>query len=721
MTNDDAGAGAEPASPPVTVAVCSYDRPVLLKNLLLTLLDGQQGVSSTGIPMIVVENSPDPGLFEQVVAEFGRFPNISVYRSFPPGVSRARNVALEACETPYIAYLDDDAVPAPEWYESLTRGILRYAPGMVAGPIYPDWPGPEPEWLPQKYVGCLTILDHGNEDRWLTEEEFAFGANMAFRVDALREIGGFNLGLGPRGDGSLLTEEEIEAQIQLRQRGHNTLYVADAGVAHKVHENRQTRNYFRARMSWQAVSSRLRNPPQKHFGRSQHEVRAAAEKLGVGDLVAKLVEPGDGETFSAQLDLIHHFFALMLEAKSLDDAQLENALAAHGTAASSAPGRIAGRGTAHSGHLQFGLDVPINPSTRHLIVEGRPAHFFLYSLYGDLPQSQLLLFPHSLWHDFTPALDCVARSLRTAVQTVTFVTLEPLIYGPTKSALIDLATSSQAALYGILHRLPETGQQGEALCEVAPHMAGIFVMAERIADILAEEYRLENVSYLPPHAALSELVTLHRESTRRRIGATDSQIVFSVLGEARRGKGIELLLQALKHVPAEELQGMFFLIAGRLDLESGAEIERRFAQIGVPHYLDLRLSKNVYKYDILTNLEFGTYVAASDAGLLLYRHQQQRTMSGVAPNYIAADKPLVSLADSVIGQTVADHGLGFVVDDTTPAGIALTLRTATRALRKGWKSGPSYARYRESIGHDAVLDRLSRLLNGSVERAHAAR
>ena len=40
-------------------------------------------------------------------------------------------------------------------------------------------------------------------------------------------------------------------------------------------------------------------------------------------------------------------------------------------------------------------------------------------------------------------------------------------------------------------------------------------------------------------------------------------VVFSILGEARRGKGIDVLLQALDHVQRDDLQNMFFLIAGR--------------------------------------------------------------------------------------------------------------------------------------------------------------
>jgi hypothetical protein len=222
--------------------------------------------------------------------------------SSPPGLSRARNVALEACTTRYIVYLDDDASPRPEWLSAILRAFTTHDPAVVAGPIYPIWPHAQPEWLPRKYVGCLTILDHIENDRWLSGNEVAFGTNMAFKTEVLREVDGFNVGLGRRGAHSLLSEEEVEAQLALRQRGHRTFYAAAAGVDHAVHPDRLTRNYFRARMAWQAVSALLRDPPLQHSDWSQREIRTAADTLGVGELISKLMTGGDAQTFSAQLD-----------------------------------------------------------------------------------------------------------------------------------------------------------------------------------------------------------------------------------------------------------------------------------------------------------------------------------------------------------------------------------------------------------------------------------
>ncbi len=206
---------------------------------------------------------------------------------------------------------------------------------------------------------------------------------------------------------------------------------------------------------------------------------------------------------------------------------------------------------------------PIHPSTRHLFVEGQPSHFFLYALYGALPDAQLLTLPYPLWHNFDPGLAYIQRSLQPTVQTITFVTLEPLIYGPSRPALIELAQSTDVPIFGILHRIPEDPEQDEALREVAPYIANLFVLAEPLVNVLALDYGIKNVRYFPPSAPLAKFIGSNRDAVRRKIGASETQTVFSILGQVRPGKGLDVLLNAIDQLSNEELSELFFLIAGR--------------------------------------------------------------------------------------------------------------------------------------------------------------
>jgi GT2 family glycosyltransferase len=694
----------------ITVAICTYNRHEHLKRLLPLL--AEQTLSGDLYKIIIVDNSDDSRASQAFSRQFSEQPNLSILESSPPGLSRARNVALEACATRYIAYLDDDASPKPEWLSATVRAFATHDPAIVAGPIYPVWTRPAPDWLPPKYVGCLTILDHGPNDRWLSGNEFAYGANMSFKADMLREVGGFNVALDRRGGHILLSEGDIEPQLKAYQLGHKTFYAASAGVDHLVPPDRLTRNYFRARMAWQAVSALMRDPPLRHFDWSQHEIRTAAEKLGLSEFISKLMTHRDADTFSSQLDIIYHLFAVLLESKDLDDLTVESTfMTPAGTANTGLPHQQPARAAS-----LYQPNAPILPSTKHLIVEGQPAHYFLYVLYGELDDSQLLVFPHPMWHSFDEPLAYVQRSVTPLVRTVTFVTLDPLIYGASKRAFIRLIQTSGLACFGILHRPPETPEQADALREVAPQMAGIMVLAEALVETLQQRFQLGNVSYLPLHPPFAKYATRDAGRIRSKIGVPEGHVVFSILGEARRGKGIDVLLQALDYVRRDDLQNMFFLIAGRSQHIDRNTIASGFLEKGVRHHIDLRSSDHPLKYAVLTEREFGEYVSASDVGLVLYQHEQRACMSGGAPNYVWGFKPLITFADSVIGRTVAQHELGIVVEAETPEAVALALTSALRLQRQGWKPAAAYNRYRAAIEPEAVLDRLAAILGDTRRR-----
>jgi len=695
----------------ITVAVCTYNRHEHLKKLLRLLLSNQT-LSEDLYRITIVDNSDERQARQSFSRQFSELPSVSIIESSPPGLSRARNVALEACATRYIVYLDDDASPKPEWLSAILRAFTTHDPAVVAGPIYPIWPHAQPEWLPRKYVGCLTILDHIENDRWLSGNEVAFGTNMAFKADVLREIGGFNVGLGRRGAHSLLSEEEVEAQLALRQRGHRTFYAAAAGVDHTVHPDRLTRNYFRARMAWQAVSALLRDPPLQHSDWSQREIRTAADKLGLRELISKLMTDGDAQTFSAQLDFIYHLFAILLESKDLDDLTVERMFAA----SSDMPTRERPYRPSRAAYLPYQPNAPVLPTTRHLIVEGKPAHSFLYALYGQLADSQLLVFPQPMSHNFDGPLAYVQRSITPTVETLTFVTVEPLVYGQSRSAFTKLIRTSDLACFGILHRLPETAQQADAFREIAPHFAGILVLAEALAEELQQRFQLDNVSYLPLHPPFAKYATRDAARIRATIGVPLGHVVFSILGEARRGKGIDVLLQALDHVQRDDLQNMFFLIAGRSQGFDGDVLSSSFREKRVHHHVDVRSSDHPLNYAVLSEREFGEYVCASDVGLALYQHEQRHCMSGVAPNYVWGFKPIVAFADSVIGRTVARSDLGIVVEEETPQAVAHALTCALHMHRRGWKPTPSYDKYRSEIAPGAVLDRLATILGDRQRR-----
>jgi glucosyl-dolichyl phosphate glucuronosyltransferase len=166
-----------------------------------------------------------------------------------PGLSVARNRALGwAAErgAEVLAYVDDDAVVEPGWYDALARRWAEAPPevAVIGGPIRPRFDTPPPAWYSGAIKHVLTLLDRGPEVRDLDpDEEAVYGANISFRVGPLREAGGFDPSLGHSGSRVFFGEEDA-VQRELHRRGLAIRYVPDAAVLHVIPSDRLTRRSF---------------------------------------------------------------------------------------------------------------------------------------------------------------------------------------------------------------------------------------------------------------------------------------------------------------------------------------------------------------------------------------------------------------------------------------------------------------------------------------------
>jgi GT2 family glycosyltransferase len=145
-----------------------------------------------------------------------------------------------------LAFVDDDAVVDPGWYDAL-RTRWDEAPSEVAcigGPIRPRYSVPPPPWFSDGIAHVLTVLDRGPDVRDLDPDvEAVYGANISFRVEPLRGAGGFDPALGHAGSRTFFGEED-EAQRALVRLGYRVRYVPDAGVTHVIPADRLTRKSF---------------------------------------------------------------------------------------------------------------------------------------------------------------------------------------------------------------------------------------------------------------------------------------------------------------------------------------------------------------------------------------------------------------------------------------------------------------------------------------------
>jgi hypothetical protein len=455
-------------------------------------------------------------------------------------------------------------------------------------------------------------------------------------------------------------------------------------------------------MGWQAVSTLLHDSPFASIEYSHAELALAAARLGLTDPLHRLFQPVNADAFSDQITFLYHLLLLVLDSKDHPDADFERKFVVEQTPRSEV--------ARCPGATQF-FRTPraISADTRHLFVEGLSGHSFLLNAYASIPRSQVVTLPVNTWQACEHELAHFETQLTPNLESVTFVTLEPLVYSANGPYFIEMLRRISTRKYGILHRLPWTPEHGALLREAAREMSTIFVLAENMAPRLKSLYGVSNVSYLPLHPTYARYMRKARTTERSALGVLPHQVVISTLGEARHGKGIDLLLQSLSQLRDADREEFFFLFAGRAKDFSAADIRARLSAARCKGLVDLRESADPLNYSVLTDRELGGYINASDVGMLLYQDDQRNCMSGVLPNYVWGCRPVVATANSIVGEIVSRHALGGVVKNETPEGVVAAIRVAI-SQSAAPSMPPAYEAFRQSIAPEAVVRMLGSAL-----------
>jgi glycosyltransferase involved in cell wall biosynthesis len=243
------------------VAVCTYNRAALLARCLDALLD--QTAAPGAFEILVINNNSSDGTgallerrrqqLRQLPVE--RRPRLRYLYETRQGLSLARNTALAASASAWIAFLDDDAIAGPDWAAHACRDLPQLPDdiGVVGGPIVPILSAPLPDWLPDWLEPFLTIIDLGDQPRQSDQESLFAGANVIFRREALQQLGGFSPRLGRSGT-NLASNEEVYLWQLLRRRGWRCAYLPSLPVRHQVEEERLHYGWLMRRMLAQGRS-----------------------------------------------------------------------------------------------------------------------------------------------------------------------------------------------------------------------------------------------------------------------------------------------------------------------------------------------------------------------------------------------------------------------------------------------------------------------------------
>ncbi|HWA89240.1 MAG TPA: glycosyltransferase family 2 protein [Rhizomicrobium sp.] len=303
--------------PRISAAICTYDRYDLLPKAIDSLT--RQTLEQDDFEILVIDNSPDHAKSEAFARDWRGIANLAWIVEKTPGLSNARNVASRTARAPLIAFMDDDAIAAPDWLERYVAVFEKFgADAQVAGgKVDPIWASPQPEWLPDSLLGNVSVVDWGGPDRFASKTEWVAGTNIAFRIEALAAAGGFSVHLGrTKGGQLLLSNDETDVIERMAANGARLIYAPTAVVRHLVPSERLTQEWFRRRVAWQAVSDYLLDSA-KLFDKAPGYWRAVTE------FYARLppkhrnprglyAEQSDPEMFRMQMNAIYNFTVVML-------------------------------------------------------------------------------------------------------------------------------------------------------------------------------------------------------------------------------------------------------------------------------------------------------------------------------------------------------------------------------------------------------------------------
>jgi glucosyl-dolichyl phosphate glucuronosyltransferase len=236
----------------LSVATTTRDR----REFVLRALGSIAPQLEPGDELIVVDNGSVDGTAAAVQGWIGAHcPGARLIVEPNGGTSQARNTAVSAASSPIVCFIDDDATVDPGWLAAMRAAWERAEPRTagIGGPIRPDWGGrSRPPWLTEHLLWIVTALDLGSERRRLEGAVRIWGANMSLRVEALEQVGGFDVMLGPRPGVPFGRDEEEELQIRLRARGFEIWWEPEAGVRHHLPPARLEPAYFHSFMRSQA-------------------------------------------------------------------------------------------------------------------------------------------------------------------------------------------------------------------------------------------------------------------------------------------------------------------------------------------------------------------------------------------------------------------------------------------------------------------------------------
>lgn len=152
--------------PHVSVCVCTYKRPLLLKRLLDEL--SQQDTADLFTFSVVICDNDQTESAKPVIGSARETYSVPIKYCVESrqNIALARNKVVENAEGEFFAFIDDDEFPAHDWLLKLYKACVEYKVDGVLGPVLRHFDDVPPAWLRKSRFYVRRVNPTGMQVDW---------------------------------------------------------------------------------------------------------------------------------------------------------------------------------------------------------------------------------------------------------------------------------------------------------------------------------------------------------------------------------------------------------------------------------------------------------------------------------------------------------------------------------------------------------------------------
>ncbi|MFN0097707.1 MAG: glycosyltransferase family 2 protein [Gemmatimonadaceae bacterium] len=217
-----------------SIAICTRNRgPIFARALESLCVLEDPGVAWE---VVLVDNASTDDT-PQVIERFRSRLPIRAFVERTPGLSAARNRAVDEARGAYILWIDDDALVSPAWLTTYIKAFRSWPDAsLLGGPIAVAFDGPLPEWFSRalpRIAGIYAYRDLGPDPIVLPalEHMLPFGTNYVTRTADQRRFR-YDQSLGRHPDFPTRGSEETDLMLSMLESGLIGRWVPGAAVTH---------------------------------------------------------------------------------------------------------------------------------------------------------------------------------------------------------------------------------------------------------------------------------------------------------------------------------------------------------------------------------------------------------------------------------------------------------------------------------------------------------